>query len=106
MHVNLPPSSPHAPSPHQPDLAPTSFYTSLLSPSPSSSHHTSPKSPFSSGTPRIASHPCASQSGTSPKCSPHRRARYHVGENMPHQARSAAKKISLSRSSNNLSNPG
>src|SRR5260370_32882866 len=55
----------HASPPHQQAAAPTSSHTAPPSPSPASSPHRFPESPASSGTPRTASHPCASQSGRS-----------------------------------------
>src|SRR5438270_10651033 len=65
-NVYLPSPSPHAPPQDQQAAAPTASYTPPPSPSPASSHHKSPESPASSDTPHTASHPCASQSGTSP----------------------------------------
>src|ERR1051326_8585023 len=56
----------HAPPTDQQAPAPTLSDTAPLSLSPASSHHKFPESPASSGTPRTASHPCASQSETSP----------------------------------------
>src|SRR3989442_1902566 len=56
----------HAPPSDQPAAAPTASGTAHPSPSPAASHRVFPKSPASSGTLRTVSHPCASQSGTSP----------------------------------------
>src|SRR6266699_4502448 len=56
----------HGPPPHQQAAAPTASHTAPPTPAPAASQHRFPKSPASSGTLRTLSHPCASQSGTSP----------------------------------------